>query len=150
TVEGTLARVDMRLQDEIRIPVDSWVTKKAYSPFGDSYIEIIPTGGDPGAKTAQRLRSGQCLDRVLEGSSTDRMLRAIDDVMPRVVRGLGRVHEVSLHGRKWALGTLEDRMLDAERWLDEGHISRPLAAADHALARLESGATAAADAVAGA
>lgn len=150
TVEGTLARVDMRLQDGIRIPVDSWVTKKAYSPFGDSYIEIIPTGGDPGAKTAQRLRSGQCLDRVLEGTSTDRMLRAIDDVMPRVVRGLDRVHEVSLHGRKWALGTLEDRMVDAERWLDEGHIERPLAAADQALARLESGATAAADAVAGA
>lgn len=150
TIENGFARIDMVLVDATNIPIDSWVTKRAYSPFGDSYVEIIPTGGDPGAPTAQRLKSGQCLVRVLEGSSTDRMLRAIDDVMPRVVRGLDRVHEVALYGRKWALGTLEDKILDADRWLDEGHIERPLAAADQALARLESGAVAAADAVAGA
>lgn len=150
SVEGGFARVDMRLRDDIKIPTDSWVTKKAYSPFGDSYIEIIPTGSEAGAPTAQRLASGQCLTRVLEGTSTDRLLRAIDDVMPRVVRGLDRVHEVSIHGRKWALGTLEDRIIDADRWLDEGHVERPLARADQALARLESGALAAAEAVAGA
>lgn len=150
TIQGAFARVDMRLVDDIRIPTDSWVTKRAYSPFGDSYVEIIPTASEAGAPTAQRLTSGQCLTRVLEGSSTDRMLRAIDDVMPNFVRGLDRVHEVSLVGRKWALGTLEDKMLDAHKWLDEGHIERPLAAADQALARLESGAVAAANAVAGA
>lgn len=150
SLEGGFARVDMRLQNDVAIPVDSWVTKRAYSPFGDSYVEIIPTGSEAGAPTAQRLRSGQCLTRVQEGTSTDRMLRAIDDVMPKVVRGLDRAHEVSLEGRKWALGTLEDRLLDAEHWLDEGHIEGPLAKADQALARLESGAASAADAVAGA
>lgn len=149
TVEGPLARVDMTLQNDINVPVDSWVTKRAYSPFGDSYVEIIPTGGDEGAPTGQRLRSGQCLTRVLEGSSTDRMLRAIDDVMPRVTRGLDRLHEVALYGRKWALGTLEDKMLDAERWLDEEHVERPLQKADQALARLEAGATSAANTVSG-
>jgi phospholipid/cholesterol/gamma-HCH transport system substrate-binding protein len=70
--------------------------------------------------------------------------------MPRVVRGLDRVHEVALNGRKWALGALEDKILDANKWLDEGHIERPLAKADQALARLESGATGAADAIASA
>jgi phospholipid/cholesterol/gamma-HCH transport system substrate-binding protein len=149
SVDGVFARIDMVLQNDINVPIDSWVTKRAYSPFGDSYVEIIPTGGDPGAPTAQRLRSGECLTRVLEGTSTDRMLRSIDGVMPRVVRGLDRVHEVSQYGRKWALGTLEDKLLDAERWLDEEHIERPLAAADQALARLESGALAAADTMAG-
>ncbi|HEY5920414.1 MAG TPA: MlaD family protein [Kofleriaceae bacterium] len=150
SVEGTFARIDMVLQDGIDIPIDSWVTKRAYSPFGDSYVEIIPTGGELGAPTAQRLRSGQCLTRVLEGSSTDRILRAMDDVMPRVVRGLDRIHEVAMYGRKWAIGTLEDRMIDAERWLDEGHVSNPLRKADQALARLEAGATAMADRVHGA
>jgi phospholipid/cholesterol/gamma-HCH transport system substrate-binding protein len=150
TVDGTFARIDMTLRDEVAVPIDSWVTKKAYSPFGDSYVEIIPTGGDVGAPTAQRLRSGQCLPRVLEGASTDRMLRAIDDVMPRVARGLDRLHEVSLYGRKWAHGTLEDKLLDANLWLDQGRIEQPLASADRALARLESGALAAAEAVAGA
>jgi phospholipid/cholesterol/gamma-HCH transport system substrate-binding protein len=149
SVEDGLARIDMVLQDGIAIPIDSWVTKRAYSPFGDSYVEIIPTGGEEGAPTAQRLRSGQCLPRVLEGTSTDRMLRAIDDVMPRVVRGLDRVHEVTLFGRKWALGTLEDKILDADRYLDEEHIERPLARAEQAVKRMEAGATAAADAVHG-
>ncbi|HEU4612851.1 MAG TPA: MlaD family protein [Kofleriaceae bacterium] len=150
SLEGSFARVDMRLQNDVAIPIDSWVTKRAYSPFGDSYVEIVPTGSEAGTPTGQRLRSGQCLTRVQEGTSTDRMLRAIDDVMPKVARGLDRAHEVSLEGRKWALGTLEDRLLDAEHWLDEGHIEGPLAKADQALARLESGAASAAEAVAGA
>jgi phospholipid/cholesterol/gamma-HCH transport system substrate-binding protein len=149
SIEGPLARIDMVLQDGINIPIDSWVTKRAYSPFGDSYIEIIPTGGDEGAPTAQRLRPGQCLTRVLEGTSTDRMLRAIDDVMPKAMRGLDRVHEVTLYGRKWALGTLEDKILDADKWLDEGHVQRPLARADQALARMEAATTAAADTMQG-
>ncbi len=146
-IEGPLARIDMTLQDDINVPIDSWVTKRAYSPFGDSYVEIIPTGGDVGAPTAQRLRSGECLPRVLEGTSTDRMLRAIDDVMPRVVRGLDRMHEVALYGRKWSLGTLEDKVLDADKWLDEGHIERPLDSADQAVRRMEAGVVAAAGAV---
>ncbi len=149
TVEGAYARVDMVLQNALEIPVDSWVTKRAYSPFGDSYVEIIPTGGDQGAPTGQRLRSGECLQRVLEGTSTDRMLRAIDDVMPRVTRGLDRMHEVSLYGRKWALGTLEDKILDADRWLGEEHIEAPLERADQALARLEAGTTNAATTMSG-
>jgi phospholipid/cholesterol/gamma-HCH transport system substrate-binding protein len=149
SVEGPFARIDMRLLNDINIPTDSWVTKRAYSPFGDSYIEIIPTGTDAGAPTAQRLRSGECLARVLEGASTDRMLRAINDVMPDFVRGLDRVHEVALYGRKWALGTLEDKVYDVDHWLDEGHVEHPLERADQAMRRLEAGATSAADAIHG-
>jgi phospholipid/cholesterol/gamma-HCH transport system substrate-binding protein len=151
SVEGAFARVDMVLQNDIEIPADSWVTKRAFSPFGDSYVEVIPTAGPsgPGAPSVVRLRPGQCLTRVLEGNSTDRILRAIDDVMPRVVRGLDRIHEVSLYGRKWSLGVLEDRILDAERWLDEGHIAGPLDKADAALARLEAATLDAASTVSG-
>lgn len=149
-IDGEFARIDMRLQDGVDVPADSWITKRALSPFGDSYLEIIPTGGEQGAPSAQRLKSGECLTRVIEGSSTDRMLRAIDDVMPKVVSGLDRIHEVSFGGREWALGTLGDRMLDADKWLDEGHIDRPLDKADQAIRTMESAVVGASNAVNGA
>jgi phospholipid/cholesterol/gamma-HCH transport system substrate-binding protein len=87
---------------------------------------------------------------VIEGSSTDRMLRALDEVMPKVVSGMDRVHEVSVGGRKWALGTLEDKMLDADKWLDEGHVERPLEKADQAIRTMESAVLGASTAVNGA
>src|SRR3954468_14155246 len=59
TIEGPLARVDMRLQDGLALPVDSFATRRADSLFGDSYIEIIPSSGDDGATTARRLKSGE-------------------------------------------------------------------------------------------
>src|SRR5438128_561357 len=59
TVENGFARVDMRLRDDTNVPIDSWVTKKAESAFGDSYIEIIPGGGEEGTPTARKLRSGE-------------------------------------------------------------------------------------------
>jgi phospholipid/cholesterol/gamma-HCH transport system substrate-binding protein len=149
-IDGDYARVEMTLVDETTIPVDSWVTKRAYSPFGDSYVEIVPTGPDQGAPTGRMLRSGQCLMRVAEGASTDRLLRSLSRTMPRVEDGLERIHEVGSYGRKWAAGTLEDRLIGAERWLAEERIERPLRAADLALERLEAGATRAAEAVAGA
>src|SRR5882762_7311474 len=54
TIEGVFARIDMKLRDDTDIPIDSWVTKKAESAFGDSYVEIIPTGGEEGAPTARK------------------------------------------------------------------------------------------------
>jgi ABC-type transporter Mla subunit MlaD len=44
-IDGEFARIDMRLQDGVEVPADSWITKRALSPFGDSYLEIIPNGG---------------------------------------------------------------------------------------------------------
>jgi phospholipid/cholesterol/gamma-HCH transport system substrate-binding protein len=149
-VDGDFARVEMTLVDETTIPIDSWVTKRAYSPFGDSYVEIVPTGPEQGAPTGLMLRSGQCLMRVAEGASTDQLLRSLSRTMPRVEDGLERIDEVGSYGRKWAAGTLEDGLIDAERWLAQERIERPLRAADQALERLETGATRAADAVAGA
>jgi phospholipid/cholesterol/gamma-HCH transport system substrate-binding protein len=145
TIQGAYARIDMLLRNETQVAIDSWVTKRAYSPFGDSYIEILPGGVEGGAANSQMLRPGQCLTRVAEGSSTDTMLRQLERTMPRVDDGLERIHEVATYGRNWAVGTLEDKTLDAEHWLDEGHIESPLQSADQALARLESAAVGAAD-----
>ena len=150
TVEGAFARIDMTLQDDVRIPADSWITKRAFSPFGDSYIEIIPTVSAEGAAPALTLKSGQCLMRVLEGNSTDRTLRLLYNVMPSVDRGLERLHQVASYGRKWSLGTLEEGALNAERWLEEGRIEGPLDKAEQAMARLEAATTGAAESVANA
>ena len=147
SVDGQFARIDMTLRNRVDIPADSWVTKKAYSPFGDSYIEIIPTSAEQGAAPRVNIRSGECFTRVLEGSSTDTMLRSIARAMDPIDRGLERVHQVTLDGRKWAQGVLEDRILDVDKWIDEGHIDKPLDSANNTLAGWEERTTNARNAV---
>jgi phospholipid/cholesterol/gamma-HCH transport system substrate-binding protein len=147
SVEGDHARVDMRLQNDTRVPNDAWVTKRAYSPFGDSYIEIIPAGTDTGAASTVMLRSGECFTKVAEGASTDRLLRTVANAMPKVDNGLDRIAEVGANGRKWVAGTLEDKTLDVESWLAEGHIEGRIRSADEALATLEKSTTGAAETV---
>lgn len=147
TINGNLAHVDMQLRDGITIAADSWITKKAYSAFGDSYLEIIPTGAEEGATLVRPLANGECLVRVLEGASTDTLLRSVNRIVPRVEDGLDRLHDVGLNGRKWASGTLEDSVIGMDHWLDERHIDAPLDRANQAMARLESATTSAANAL---
>jgi phospholipid/cholesterol/gamma-HCH transport system substrate-binding protein len=148
SIVGDVARVDLRLVDDLDIPSDSWITKRAESAFGDSYLEIIPTaGGEQGAAPAHRLRSGEQLTHVEEGSSTDTVLRSIARTMPKIDDGLDTIHQVALDGRKWANGTLEQTILNVDHWVAAGNLERPLESADHAMERFESGATRAADAV---
>src|SRR3954468_23767371 len=59
SIEDRGARIDRRLEKGLDLPVDSFATRRADSLFGDSYIEIIPVGGDDGAGTARRLSSGE-------------------------------------------------------------------------------------------
>ncbi|HUS31203.1 MAG TPA: MlaD family protein [Kofleriaceae bacterium] len=147
SLTGKFARVDMRLINGVEIPVDSWVTKRAFSPFGDSYLEILPSTPDPGAAPAVNLAPGQCIARVIEGSSTDTVLRSMNKVLPNVDEGLDTLHRVAIDGRKWASGRLEDRVLGAEHWLDERQDQDPLGRANEAMARLEVSTRRAADAL---
>jgi phospholipid/cholesterol/gamma-HCH transport system substrate-binding protein len=149
TVTDGLARVDMKLRDDTHIPVDSWITKKAESAFGDSYLEIIPVTPEEGAPTERELKSGERITHVIEGTSTDSALRAIAQSMPKIDQGLDRMHDVALTGRDWAHGVLEENLAGADHWLDDNGIDHALTAADEAMARLESGTTRAADAVHG-
>ena len=150
SITGDMARIDMKLVDDVEIPESSWITKKAESAFGDSYLEIIPTGGDEGAPTARMLKSGERITHVIEGSSTDSALRAIAQTMPKIDKGLDAVHDGALTGRDWVHGNLEERIAGIDHWLDQGHIDPPLAAADHAMERLETGTAKTADAIHGA
>ena len=138
SVRGELARVDLRLDRNVKLPLDSWVTKRAESAFGDSYIEIIP-GGDEGAATAQMLESGQPLTRVIEGTSTDALLRGMARAMPKVDTALESVHDGLATGRSWVSGVFGEKISGIGRWIDEDHLDRPLQAADRAMVTLEDG-----------
>ena len=152
SIDGRLARVDLRLQRGIQLPVDSFATRRADSLFGDSYVEIIPGAGAPGdggAANVQLIRSGEPITNVIEGGSTDTVLRAIQRALPRIDNVLASVHALLVTGRKWVNGPLEDGLADAERWLAANRVAPPLDGAARGFERLERGTAAAADALAG-
>jgi phospholipid/cholesterol/gamma-HCH transport system substrate-binding protein len=144
SIYGGLARIDMRLQESIQIPDDSFATRKADSLFGDSYIEIIP------GESTVMLKSGEPIAHVEEGGSTDNTLRTIARTMPRIDNGLEAVHEFTKTGRKVVAGPVTSRLEAADQWLAEGHIEGPLHRADDAMERVEQATTSAADAIASA
>lgn len=149
SIEGRFARVDMRLQDDVQVPVSSFVTRRADSLFGDSYVEVILTGGDEGAPASRMLRSGEPLVNVIEGSSTDTVLRAIDRAMPKIDNALGTLHEVAANGRKFINGSAVASMEEADLWLAAGNVERPIEKAHAAMVRVDDLTTRGADALAG-
>jgi phospholipid/cholesterol/gamma-HCH transport system substrate-binding protein len=127
----------MVLRDGLDLPVGSFATRRADSLFGDSYIEIIPAGGAEGAPTTRRMASGDPIEHVVEGGSTDAILRSIASTMPHIDNALDIVHDAALTARKWVGGTLDDRLNSAAEWLTQGHVERPLESADRAMIRIE-------------
>lgn len=146
SIVGSFARVDMRLRDDVQLPPDTFVTRRADSLFGDSYVEIIPGRSDAPA-AARMLRPGEAIPHVVEGSSTDSVLRAIATALPKIDNALDGMHEFMINSRQWVQGPMEGSLSDADRWLTEGHIESPLASADRAMERIERGTTRAAEAV---
>lgn len=149
TIEGRFARIDMRLQDGLDLTVDSFATKRADSLFGDSYVEIIPGTGDD-AESTRKLKSGEPIQHVIEGSSSDAVLRAIDSALPKIDNALDVVHDKVLQGRVWVGGSLSDRLTDADLWLAEGHIENPMERVAQAMVNVDSATERAAEAVHGA
>jgi phospholipid/cholesterol/gamma-HCH transport system substrate-binding protein len=143
TIQGRYARIDMRLRANIGLPTETFATKKADSLFGDSYIELIPTGNEPVAL----LKDGEPIAHLQEGGSTDATLRAIARTMPKIDSALGTIHDFMISSRGWVNGPLLERLKRADKWLAEGSIEGPIATADKAMERFETGSTAAAEAV---
>ncbi len=141
TIEGAVARVDLRLRSDIELPVDSFVTRRADSLFKDSYLEII-RGTSP-----DLIKNGDPIPHVEEGGSTDATLRAIGRAMPKIDNALDRIHAFMIEGRKRVNGSVQQTFTDADRWLQEGRIESGLASADRAMERFENGSTSAAEAV---
>lgn len=136
TIEGRFARIDMRLRDDTHIGVDSIVTKRAPSTFGDSYIEILPIG-EIGAHNERVLASGEPLLHVMEGSSTDAAIRATERAMPRFELALAALHDFMSGGRAWVNGQLLGALTSIDTWVGDGKLASPLATTDQALATIE-------------
>src|SRR5665647_640670 len=122
SIEGRFARVDMVLQDDVQIPANSFITRRADSLFGDSYAEIIPTGGPEGAAPTRTLMSGEPIVHVIEGASTDSALRATAKSLPRINNVLDALHEILLDGRKLINGAVVENLGISDGWLAQGHI----------------------------
>ncbi|MGE0868916.1 MAG: MlaD family protein [Kofleriaceae bacterium] len=150
SIENGLARVDMLLTAGLEIPADSFVTRRADSLFGDSYLEIILGTGDEGATTIRYLKCGEQIAHVVEGASTDAMLRGIARAMPKIDNALELVHEFMVNGRNWISGPATDRMTEADQWLGENHIERPISQIARAMENVEAATTRGAEAMAGA
>lgn len=136
-IEGRFARVDMRLRDGLQIPADSFVTRRADSLFGDSYLEIIPTAQVEGAPPQRLLANGEQIVHVIEGASTDATLRAIERGLPRVDNAIDVVHRRVLDGRKIINGDAVEGLTSADSWLAAGNIERPIDRANQALGRID-------------
>jgi phospholipid/cholesterol/gamma-HCH transport system substrate-binding protein len=137
TIEGRMARVDMRLRDGLDLPAESFVTRRADSLFGDSYVEIIPSGGDGEGSQVRLLRSGEPIPHVVEGGSTDAALRSIATALPRIDNALDTVHDTAIRGRAWVAGPFADKVRAADQWVAEGRIEGPIASADRAVSRFD-------------
>lgn len=144
TIQGRFARVDMRLSEQVQLPVDTFARRRSDSLFGDNYIELVPSSA---TDQVVYLKDGEPIRFVEDGGSTDAMLRAIARTMPKIDEALETVDQVMTDGRRWVNGPLVERLDRVQRWLDDGSLSGPLASADRAMEAFESGTTAAADAV---
>ena len=137
SVEGSFARVDMSLKKDVQIPVDAFVTRRADSLFGDSYIEVIFSGADEGAAPARLLHSGEPITHVIEGASTDAVLRAIDRSLPRIENALDVLHDTIGKARKAVNGDVIEGMQGADSWLGLGRIEGPLTTTHRAIERID-------------
>lgn len=142
TVVGNQARVAMRLRDDVVLCDDAWATKKATSALGDNYVELSPGEADPVAATGcapphRRLRSGEPVPRVVEAASTDRVLRGIQNAMPRVDEGLASAEAFLDEGREWVSGPFAERLAQLDRDLQGDLITGPIHDADRAADRFD-------------
>jgi phospholipid/cholesterol/gamma-HCH transport system substrate-binding protein len=137
TVEGGRARVAMRLHDEIVLCDDAWATKKATSALGDNYVELAPGDADPVAATGcapphRRLVSGEPVLRVVEAASTERVLRGIQNAMPRMDEGMAAAEAFMDEGREWVSGPFSERLAQLDRDLQGDLITGPMRDAERA------------------
>ena len=137
SITGEFARVELRLQNGIELPADSWATRRADSLFGDSYVELIPSNGEEGASRVRLLQSGEPITHVEEGSSTDTVLRGMGRALPRVDTALDQAHDAMAAARGWVSGPFADGVESTVRFVDSGKLEAPIHRLDTAMVNVE-------------
>lgn len=139
-IDGGLARVDMRLADNVVLWDDAYAMKSGSLAFGDSHVEIFPGGPeDPrqGDQGHRRLTSGDAIPRVIEGDSTDRMLRSIDRTLPLVDDSLSGMDSFVARARRYFDGTAISRIADADQRVSQITLDAPVQRVGDAVDRLD-------------
>lgn len=141
-VEGAEARVSMRLRTGVVLCDDAWATKKAVSALGDNYIELSPGNADPVTATGcaaphRRLRNGEPIPRVVEAATTERVLRGIQNAMPRLDQGMAAAEAFMDEGRVWVAGPFAAQVAELDRRLADNALTDPLRDVDDGVARLD-------------
>jgi len=145
-VDGRLARVTMRLRDDVELWDDAWAEKRTASAFGDGYVEVHPGGAGPGRRL---LASGEPLGHVFEGVSIDRVLRELDQALPRSQGAVRAAQAQLVEARRVVGGRLALDLAELDAALRDGAIADQLHAADDAMAALETWTVEAGDATDG-
>lgn len=99
-IDGRYAKVTFRVRGDVKVWSSAVVYKKSTSLLGDYYLEI-----DPGTEITQApdgtpqqhvvLEDGDQIERVVESTSVDQLLRRIDETLPDVDAVLASVKDLS-------------------------------------------------------
>jgi phospholipid/cholesterol/gamma-HCH transport system substrate-binding protein len=140
TIEGALARVSMRLRDDVVLWENAYAEKKLSSLLGDNYIEINPgteVGDSESGPPNRQLKEGERIPHVVEAGGTDAMLRTIDRSIPKIDYWLTTLADLSAEGRERVNGPLVERLDEIDRYLASMELSSALATANEKTAQLD-------------
>ena len=144
TIDGRYARVKFKVRSDVPMWTSAVVFKKATSLLGDHYLEIDPGTAettDPTGKvvTNLRLHDGDQIERVVEATSPDQLLRRIEQSLPAVDDVLLSVKSLSDDMRRVVNGPIASVASKVDALVDrEGKtVSDILERADRSMARIE-------------
>ncbi len=143
SIEGRYARVKFRVRGDVPVWSSAIVFKKATSLLGDNYLEIDPGGGESviggQAVKHRRLKTGDEIESVVEGTSPDQLLRRIEQSLPNVDAVLLSVKDLSEDMRRVVNGPIASvaNRVDDLVQREAQTVSDILARADSAVGRIE-------------
>jgi len=144
SIDGRYARISFRVRDDVVVWSNAVVLKKSSSLLGAYYLEIDP--GMPQSVDAEgsrvdnrQLGDGDTVERVVEATTPDELLRRIEETMPNVDKVLLSVRDLSEDLRRLANGPLASTLerIDDLVQTESQTVSRILARADNSMARIE-------------
>lgn len=143
-IDGRYARVRFKIRADVPVWSSAVVFKKAASLLGDHYLEIDPGSPEGAAEPGMlgpstRLKNNDQIERVVESTSPDALLRRIDQSLPNVDAVLLSVKDLSedmrrlVNGPIASVATRVDALVQSESQTVKDILDR----ADRAVGRID-------------
>jgi phospholipid/cholesterol/gamma-HCH transport system substrate-binding protein len=143
-IEGSYARVTMRIRDDIPLYDNAILFKKSSSLLGDFYLEIDPglertTDARGAGVVHERLKDGDEIKYVVEATSVDQLVRRIDETLPRVNEAVVEFRDLAQDLRGLVNGEVKSiaKNIDALVQRESQTVSDILDRLDKALAQVQ-------------